>query len=169
MIFDATVDGRTFRVEVRTQGARGGPRGRYSVSLDGAPFEVEVAGLAAPLVSLLVGGESHEVGLEKRPGGFTVLLPGETVAVDLTVAARDASAPLHQAHGPARLTAPMPGRVVRVLSAVGTDVAAGQGLVVIEAMKMENEIRAPRAGRVQEVVVYEGQAVEAGALLAVVG
>ena len=64
---------------------------------------------------------------------------------------------------------PMPGRVVRVLSAVGNDVAAGQGLAVIEAMKMENEIRAPRAGRVQEVAVREGQAVEAGALLLVVG
>ena len=68
-----------------------------------------------------------------------------------------------------RVTAPMPGRVVRVLSAPGADVAAGQGLVVIEAMKMENELRAPRAGRVQELPVREGQAVEAGALLAVVG
>jgi biotin carboxyl carrier protein len=63
----------------------------------------------------------------------------------------------------------MPGRVVRVLAAAGDDVAAGQGLVVIEAMKMENEIRAPRAGRVLELGVREGQAVEAGALLAVVG
>jgi biotin carboxyl carrier protein len=166
MTFDVTVDGRRFRVEVH---ARGGPGGRYTVSLGGAPFDVEVADLAAPLVSLLVDGESHEVGLEKRPGGFTVLLPGEAVAVDLAAAARDASAPPHPAPGPARLTAPMPGRVVRVLSAVGTDVAAGQGVIVIEAMKMENEIRAPRAGRVQEVVVQDGQAVEAGALLAVVG
>ena len=57
----------------------------------------------------------------------------------------------------------------RRLSAPGADVAAGQGLVVIEAMKMENELRAPRAGRVQELPVREGQAVEAGALLAVVG
>jgi biotin carboxyl carrier protein len=63
----------------------------------------------------------------------------------------------------------MPGRVVRVLETPGTDVQAGQGLVVIEAMKMENEIRAPRAGRLQEVTVREGQAVEAGTLLAVVG
>jgi len=59
--------------------------------------------------------------------------------------------------------------VVRVLEAPGADVRAGQGLVVIEAMKMENEIRAPRAGRLREVAVREGQAVEAGALLAVVG
>jgi biotin carboxyl carrier protein len=63
----------------------------------------------------------------------------------------------------------MPGRVVRVLRAPGAEVAAGEGLVVIEAMKMENELRSPRAGRVQEVAVREGQAVEAGALLMVVG
>ena len=163
MIFDATVDGRTLRVEVR------GKDGRYTVSLDGAPLEVELAPRGPHLASLLLEGESHEVGLEARPGGFTVLLPGETVVVDLASAARGVSAPLHRAHGPARLAAPMPGRVVRVLSEVGADVAAGQGLVVIEAMKMENEIRAPRAGRVQEVAVREGQAVEAGALLAVVG
>jgi biotin carboxyl carrier protein len=63
----------------------------------------------------------------------------------------------------------MPGRVVRVLEAPGAEVAAGQGLVVIEAMKMENELKSPRAGRVLEVAVREGQAVEAGALLALVG
>jgi biotin carboxyl carrier protein len=163
LTFDATVDGRTLRVEVR------GKDGRYTVSLDGAPFEVELAPRGPHLASLLVGGESHEVGLEARPGGFAVLLPGETVVVDLAPAARGGSAPVHRAQGPARLAAPMPGRVVRVLCEVGADVAAGQGLVVIEAMKMENEIRAPRAGRVQEVAVREGQAVEAGALLAVVG
>ena len=63
----------------------------------------------------------------------------------------------------------MPGRIVKVLRERGAEVAAGEGLVVIEAMKMENELRSPRPGRVQEVAVREGQAVEAGALLLVVG
>ena len=67
--------------------------------------------------------------------------------------------------GPARVQAPMPGKLVRVLVSAGQDVGAGQGLVVMEAMKMENEIRAPRAGRVKEAPVREGQAVETGALL----
>ncbi len=65
--------------------------------------------------------------------------------------------------------APMPGKVARVLVTEGQTVAAGAGLVVIEAMKMENELRAPRAGAVLELPAREGQTVESGALLAVVG
>jgi len=163
MTFDATVGGRTVRVEVR------GGEGRYTVVLDGSPIEVDLVTTGRPFASLLVGGESHEVAIERRPEGYVVLFPGDAVTVDLAEAARGTSPVVPRAHGPARLTAPMPGRVVRVLEAPGADVAAGQGLVVIEAMKMENELRSPRAGRVQEVAVREGQAVEAGALLAVVG
>jgi biotin carboxyl carrier protein len=163
VILDATVRGRTIRVEVQGGG------GRYTVRLDGAPLEVDLVGTGRHLVSLLVSGESHEVGVEKRNGGYAVVFPGEAVIVDLAEAGRGASPPAPRAHGPTRLTAPMPGRVVRVLEAPGADVVAGQGLFVIEAMKMENELKAPRAGRIQEVAVQEGQAVEAGALLAVVG
>jgi biotin carboxyl carrier protein len=147
---------------------RGGD-GRYRLTLDGAPLEVDVAGGGRGLSSLLVGGESHEIGIERREGGYTVVFPGESLTVELAAAARGASLPARHAAGPARLVAPMPGRVVRVLEAPGAEVAAGQGLFVIEAMKMENELKAPRAGRLQEVAVREGQAVEAGALLAVVG
>ena len=163
MIFDATVEGRTIRVEVRGGG------GRYSLSLDASPLEVDLVPTGRHFASLLVAGESHEVGIEKRPEGFVVHFPGDAVSVELAEAARGVTAPVRRAHGPARLTAPMPGRVVRVLEATGAEVAAGQGLVVIEAMKMENELKSPRAGRVLEVAVREGQAVEAGALLALVG
>jgi len=163
MTFDAVVDGRSIRVEVR------GRDGRYSVSLDGATLDVDVATTGPHFSSLLLEGESHEVGLERRPNGYTVSLRDRVLTVDLAEAARGGSPPARRGQGPARLTAPMPGRVVRVLEPPGADVTAGQGLVVIEAMKMENEIRAPRPGRVLEVAVQEGQAVEAGALLAVVG
>jgi biotin carboxyl carrier protein len=162
MTFDATVAGHTVRVEVR------GGKGRYTVALDGVPMEVDVVGTGRPFASLLAGGESHEVAIDRRPEGYVVLFPGDAIAVDLAASARGAVAAAPRVHGPARLTAPMPGRVVRVLRAPGTDVAAGDGLVVIEAMKMENELRSPRAGRVQEVAVREGQAVEAGALLMIV-
>jgi len=71
-------------------------------------------------------------------------------------------------NGPQRVTAPMPGKIVRLLVKAGDTVAARQGLVVIEAMKMENELRASRPGRVRDVSVSEGQSVDAGALLLVV-
>jgi biotin carboxyl carrier protein len=162
MRFQATADGRTLRVEVR------GGDGRYTVVLDGKPLEVDVVDTGASFASLLVDGHSHQVGIEKRAGGYRVHFASDTVAVELEDAARAKATPAHKPSGPARLTAPMPGRVVRVLSEAGRDVEAGQGLVVIEAMKMENELRTPRAGRVAEIAVREGQTVETGALLVVV-
>jgi biotin carboxyl carrier protein len=72
------------------------------------------------------------------------------------------------AGGLAEVRAPMPGRIVKLLAAPGQEVAAGQGLVVMEAMKMENELRSPRAGRVKDLHVRELQTVDTGALLAVV-
>jgi len=161
VIFDATVLGRTLRVEVR------GRAGRYSVSLDGKPLEVSVSDAGHAFARVRIGAASHELGLEPRPDGYEVVFPGDSLRVELAEATRGA-APVQHGQGPARLLAPMPGRVVRVLSAAGAQVAAGQALVVIEAMKMQNELRAARAGRVSELLVREGQTVEAGALLAVV-
>jgi len=160
MIFDATADGRTVRVEVR------GREGRYTVLLDGRPLEVDARETERHFLSILVGGRSYDAGIEKRPGGYTVVLTDDVVAVDLVEAAR--VAPARGISGPARIAAPMPGKLVRVLVSPGQDVRAGQGLVVVEAMKMENEIKAPRAGRVKDVPAREGQAVDAGTLLVVV-
>ena len=163
MIFDASVSGRTVRVEVR------GSSGRYTLRLDGKPLEVGVSDAGPGYRSLLIGTTSHELGIEREGDAYRVSFPGASVVVTLAEAARGSATVAPREHGPARLTAPMPGRIVRVLSSAGADVVAGQGLMVIEAMKMENELRAPRSGRLTELLVREGQAVEAGALLAVVG
>lgn len=163
MIFEASVDGRSLRVEVR------GEDGRYSVGLEGRVLEVDVQETERDFLSLLIDGRSYEVGLEKSPGGYRVVLPEDSLHVELADAARGGGAvPRKAASGRACLTAPMPGKIVRVLAQAGQQVASGQGLVVMEAMKMENELKAPRAGRLSELPVREGQAVETGALLAVV-
>jgi len=70
--------------------------------------------------------------------------------------------------GPQRIDAPMPGKVVRVLVKAGDEVGEGQGLIVVEAMKMENELKSPKAGKITELHAVEGAAVESGAKLAVV-
>jgi len=160
----ATVAGRTIRVEVRESG------GRYLVTLDGEAVEVDVAEAGDHFASVVVGHESHEVGFERRPDGYRVHFA--TGALDVGLAdAEPGVAPVPGARrpGPARICAPMPGRVVRVLTKPGREVLDGEGLVVVEAMKMENELRAPRAGSVVEVPVAEGQTVEAGAVLVVLG
>jgi biotin carboxyl carrier protein len=72
------------------------------------------------------------------------------------------------AHGPVTITAPMPGKVVRILVAEGDEVTAGQGIVVVEAMKMQNELKSPRDGRVTGIRVRENEGVVAGAVLALI-
>jgi biotin carboxyl carrier protein len=163
MIFEASVSGRSARVEVR------GGSGRYTLRIDGKAVDVSVGEAGPGYRSLLIGTTSHELGVERDGDSYRVSFPGASVVVSLAEAARGSATLAPREQGPARVTAPMPGRIVRVLSTAGSDVVAGQGLVVIEAMKMENELRAPRAGRLTQLLVREGQAVEAGALLAVVG
>jgi biotin carboxyl carrier protein len=163
MLFDATIDGRTVRVEVR------GSDGRYAVTVDGRTLDVDHQETGAHFVSLLIGGRSYEAGLEKRPEGYNVVLAEDVLYVELRGASRGALAsPRNAEEGPARVLAPMPGRLVRVLVEPGQQVQAGDGLVVVEAMKMENELRSPRAGRIAQLLVREGQAVETAALLVVV-
>ncbi len=72
------------------------------------------------------------------------------------------------AHGRASLTAAMPGKIVRILVSAGDEVTAGQGILVIEAMKMQNQLKSPRDGRVTAIEVHEGDSVNAGAVLAVI-
>ncbi|MGB2714541.1 MAG: biotin/lipoyl-containing protein [Vicinamibacterales bacterium] len=102
-------------------------------------------------------------------GGVVVTYDGRTTEVTLNGrrSQRAAETPAHT-HGDQSVTAPMPGRVLRVLVAAGDAVSAGQGLVVVEAMKMENELRAPRAGRVKDVSVSAGASVDAGRVLVVI-
>jgi biotin carboxyl carrier protein len=162
MRLEASVDGRALPVEVR------GERGRYTVVVEGRTLAVDARPLGRGALSLIVEGESHAALVEQRPGGYTVHLREDTLDVDVASAGRGAATAARRvAAGPLRVLAPMPGRLVRVLVEAGQEVAAGEGLVVMEAMKMENELRAPRAGRVAEVHARDRQAVETGALLLV--
>jgi biotin carboxyl carrier protein len=162
VIFDATVDGRPLRVEVRAKGEA------LEVLVDGRPLAVDAAFEGERFASLLVEDRSHDVALERVEGGYRVHLREGVFLVALQESRGAVRPTERRASGPFRLVSPMPGRIVRVLAEAGAGVEAGQGLVVVEAMKMENELRAPRAGRLAEVAVREGQTVEAGALLAVI-
>jgi biotin carboxyl carrier protein len=164
MIFHVTLGGRTMEVELKSR-APGG----CVVTVDGRRAEASLSS-AGHFKSLIVDGRVHDLGLWQRGRAVLAEWGGAAVAGELgTAAASPGESAGKRATGPARLTAPMPGKVVRVLVEKGQEVKAGASLVVVEAMKMENELRAPRAGRVVELPVREGQAVESGALLAIVG
>ena len=173
MTCEIEVGGRTRNVEAR------GPE----IFLDGQRVPVDVA-RSGHAWSLILGQRSYEVAVvEHAAGDLTVHVNGRPIAVkslrfghggqagERGIAARrtrsDARAEI-AGHGPQRVVAPMPGRIAKVLVKVGDAVAAGQGLVVVEAMKMENELRSPRAGTVTEVAAVEGAFVKADAVLVVV-
>ena len=121
--------------------------------------------------SLIVDGRSYEVAVDAGQDRATVYVNGQAVPVTIPGAARfgrGRGAGDAGATGPRRIVAPMPGRIVKVLVRPGDEVAARQGLVVVEAMKMENELRAPGAGTVTDVKVVEGASVEANAVLVVI-
>lgn len=121
--------------------------------------------------SLLVAYASYEIAFdESHPGelivhvnGVPVTLPRDESRTAFRTRGRDAQ----HGDGPLTISAPMPGRVVKVLVKPGDVVEARQGVVIVEAMKMENELRAPRGGRVAEVRVAEGMSVDAHAVVVV--
>ena len=142
------------------------------VRVDGASFEARLAEVeGTPVRMLTVGDEVHRIVV--RPGAsrgrYTLWVDGfrhEVEALDERMRAiRELAGATAGPVGPAPLLAPMPGMVVRVQVQVGDVVQAGQGLVVMEAMKMENELRAASAATVKAVLAEPGTAVEKGALL----
>jgi biotin carboxyl carrier protein len=139
---------------------------------DGPPVHAELSDIeGSPVRMIKLGTHVYRVVVEKRQGKgrFTLWVDGyrfEAEALDeRTRSIRDLSAASAGPSGPAPIIAPMPGLIVRVNVSVGDRVDAGQGLVVMEAMKMENELRATAAGLVKSVEVAPGTAVEKGTLL----
>jgi biotin carboxyl carrier protein len=169
----------TFEVEVngrcRTVSVDRTAPGRFLVRVDGKTRDVDAVRSGSFGLSLLLdgyAGVSREIQVVPTSirGELLVGLEGRTVAagVDGRRTGRPGLDGGAHAAGEQRVVAPMPGRVVRVLVAAGDEVAAKQAVVVVEAMKMENELRSPKAGRVKDVSVSPGTSVEAGRVLIVI-
>jgi biotin carboxyl carrier protein len=170
MTFEIEINGRARTVGVER--IEGTPS-RFRVTVDGRTRIVDAVRVEADTLSILLpddGDRSHEVGFSQglEPGQVIVHLHGGTMTATVNGRRSRRGASLGAAAGEQRIVAPMPGKVIRVLVEPGDEVAGRQPLVVVEAMKMENELSSPRAGRVKEVAVRPGQSVEAGRLLVVV-
>jgi acetyl/propionyl-CoA carboxylase alpha subunit len=144
--------------------------GRLRIWLDGSAIETDVIEIGADAYSILLGGSAFEAHVLPSGEGLLVRCDGRDIRVQVrdSRAWRGGRGRLLEAAGRQNVVAPMPGRVVRVLVAAGAVVEVGQGLVVVEAMKMQNEIRAPKNGTVERVFVQEGQTVTAGESLLVI-
>ena len=143
--------------------------GGFRIVVDGAERFVDAVTCEASFYSLIVDGTSYEVSVrEERPDLFVVRHGGYRRAVKVVDPIAAAAGMALADGGRALVEAVMPGKVVKVLAAAGDEVRAGQGLVVLEAMKMENEVPAPRAGKVLSVDVVPGQTVESGSVLVVI-
>ena len=168
------IDGVKRTVEIEALGA-----GAFRARLDGQSIAADAVEIGAGSYSILLDGRAFEARVSHQGPGGT----GENDENDLLVRCAEIEfrVQVHdprswragrrsalEATGPQQVVAPMPGKIVRVLVAAGETVQAGQGLVVVEAMKMQNEIRAPKGGRVERVLVAEGQAVRTQETLMVI-
>ena len=162
--FEAQLDGDVIPVEVRGSG------GRYHVVLGSEELEVDARPTGGGGWSLLIGHASTAADVTEEDGGYVVHVEGEAYAIRVEeetryiIRTRGGTA----GAGGQVLKAPMPGRVVLVEVAVGQAVKPGDGLVILEAMKMENEFKAAVSGTVKEIRVESGQTVNPGDVLLVI-
>ena len=143
----------------------------WRVTLDGRPMTVDAVQIAPNILSLLLDGQSFEISVTPAADGKLKIQTGahEFTAEGIDPRAWRGRRHSHvEAEGRQQIVAPMPGKVVHLLVQAGDCVEAGQGLVVIEAMKMQNEIRSPKGGTVERVLVKAGQPVNAGEILCIV-
>jgi biotin carboxyl carrier protein len=143
----------------------------WRITLDGQPVTVDAAEIAPKTLSLLLDGQCFEFSVTPLTDGKLKLQTGTQEFTAEVIDPRVWSGRRHghvEAEGRQQIVAPMPGKIVRLLVKAGDHVEAGQGLLVVEAMKMQNEIRSPKSGTVERVLATEGQPVNAGEILCVV-
>lgn len=165
MKYHVTIGQEEFEIEVRSE---------TEILLDGKPIRVDFQSMAdQPVYSLLLGNESYEAYVGESEGGLQVLLRGQLYEVEVQDERqrrlRQTSDVESPASGEFQLKAPMPGLVVAVPVAEGETVSRGQNLVILESMKMQNELRSPREGVVQRIRVEPGQRVEQNQVLVTLG
>ena len=163
MIYNVAINGKSYRLDLSRVD------GRWSCRLDGREVEVDAVLVQSDVLSLRIGNKAYEVKSERVAGEQLLWVGSTRYAAEV----RDPRSLRGRGRavddsGPKKLTAPMPGKIVRVLVSAGAEVDAGAGVLVVEAMKMQNEIKSPKKGVIQKILVSEGAAVNAGDVLAIV-
>jgi len=166
MKFIAEIENNNFTLDVRREGER------VIASIDGRPYTLSLREVSANVLLLLdAANRVYECRIDASPDGATsVHLGNRAYSFQLTDAKRlRRTATSTEAHGgQSKIIAPMPGKIVRLLVEPGSQVEAGDALIVVEAMKMQNEMKAARAGRIAAVNTQAGATVSAGDVLIVI-
>jgi biotin carboxyl carrier protein len=163
MTYDITIDGKHYRLDLNRS------EGSWSCRLDGREVEIDAVVARPDVLSLRIGNRAYEVKCERVSGDMHLWVGSARFAVEVRdPRSLSGRVRLQDEQGPRKLTAPMPGKIVRILLSQGAEVEAGVGVLVVEAMKMQNEIKSPKKGTIQKILVSEGAAVNAGDVLAIV-
>ena len=163
MNYDIRIDGQGYRLELSRVD------GRWSCRLDGREIAVDAVLVRPDVLSLRIGNQAYEVKSERVASELHLWVGSARFAAEV----RDprslrSRSRIADERGPRKLTAPMPGKVIRLLAREGAEVDLGSGVIVVEAMKMQNEIKSPKKGTIQRILVTEGASVNAGDVLAIV-
>ncbi len=164
MTYEILIDGKAHKLELEREG------NAWSCQLDGEAVQADAVVTKHDVVSIIIGGTHYEVKRERTAADTHYWVKNSRFAVEIrdprSLRSRKASAA--SGEGPQKLLAPMPGKVVRIILPAGSEVEAGQGVLVVEAMKMQNELKSVKKGTVKQVMVAEGASVSAGEVLAIV-
>jgi len=161
VLLDISIAGKTHRLDLTRV------ENQWQCRLDGREIPIDAEQVTPDTLSLLIEGQSFEV---RREPEDKIFLRGKRyeVSVDDPRAWRGRKRAGAGTEGPQKLTASMPGKIVRVLAGEGEKISAGQGIAVVEAMKMQNEIKSPKEGILRKLLVQPGMNVKAGEVLAIV-
>lgn len=163
MTYDVSIDGKNYRLQLDRA------EGRWACRLDGREIEVDAVLARPDVLSLRIGNKAYEIKCERVAQDLHLWVGSARFAAEV----RDPRSLRGRVravddHGPRKLTAPMPGKIVRLLMSQGAEVEAGAGVLVVEAMKMQNEIKSPKKGTIGKIVAVVGANVNAGDVLAIV-
>jgi biotin carboxyl carrier protein len=164
MVYEVIVNGKPHRFELEKTA------GGWECRLGGHTVHIDAVITRRDVLSLLVDGHAYEIKREQTATDLHMWVGTTCFAVELRDprSLRSGNRSAGDEKGPRKILAPMPGRIVRLLVAENSEVEAGQGIVVVEAMKMQNEIKSPRKGIVKNISATPGAAVNPGDVLAIV-
>ena len=166
MSYIAIINNKEYKIDVEEKG-----KNIFSFTIGNKNYSIDAVHSEHSLYSLIINGKSYEVDLDARDGVCNVLIKGEHYCINVINEKKKslvAKAKEFAAEGKQQITTEMPGKVARILVGKGQQVKRNQGVIVVEAMKMENELKTPKDGKVVEINVKEGETVEGGTVLLVI-